>query len=212
MRKLTLVVFCLFICGCVATSKTVEKKSLPGKTVIPEKVETVAPAAEAPAPMVPEVTRETVMPETPPAIEEVHKKVLTYSQITNLLSKFIDIQPVNDASGQPRYIGTSESGFVTLGIIGDKQNITTSSLKLYYPIDIPAPEVDLNNAMMIRFLKNVAPEIEDWPVRASAMANRLYAIQSARIQEGVVLRDVMIQVIYDKDEYSISIIVTPNNS
>lgn len=188
--NLILLILFLFISGCATGSKTLKqhgamKEQLPAKTSA-EKTRAIQSSAEA-AP--------------PPRI--------AYAQITNLISEFLNIKAMdNTLAGQPRYVGVSENKLVTLEIIGDRDKAAIASIKLVYPDDIETVSADLNNAMMLRFLKNVAPENKEWSNNVKDITNKFYSLQIGQTkEEDMALQDKMIKILYDKNTASVTLTV-----
>ena len=212
MNKLTVfIILSLFISGCAVTSKTVR----------PTRV------TEASAP----VTQEKMLPHIHPIVDEsvaeVHPMALdapeiaeesvpqqqvkmTYSQITNMIGEFLDIQSVETDHGQYKFSGISENNLVTLELIGARDNISQASMILVYPEDIEPLNTDLNNAMMIRFLRNVAPEFEEWSTSVKDITGKFYATDiGSTEEEEIILGEKIIQILYDKNIDSITLRVGP---
>lgn len=215
-RALGCLIFCLFITGCAARSRVIKEvdlgpeapKPVVKKEAIKErKVEKDMAVASAPTPSpAPSVEKpqsfQPAIPEQPAAPEKI-----TYNQITNLIGEFLDIKPADNASGKPRFVGISENKLVTLEMIGDKDNISITSIKLVYPDDIEPVNADLNNAMMLRFLKNVAPEIKDWSSNIKDIVNRFHSLQLGdKKEETVSLGGKDIKIVSDKSSNSITVI------
>ena len=178
----------LFISGCVASSKTTRPISIP----------------KAPTPIIEQPVE--ALPSELPVVKE--KPAFTYSQITNLISKFLDIQPAGEVSGKQRFMSTSENSLVSLEIIGSMDNVSEASMSLVYPKDIEIINSDLNNAMMVRFLRNIAPEFNDWSNRTKDILNKFYAMNIGETgEEIIVLGEKTIQVLYDRNIDSISLTV-----
>ena len=56
--------------------------------------------------------------------------------------------------------------------------------------------------MMYRFLKNIAPEFQDWQSRTKEILNKFYSMQAGiqvTNQEDIRLSNKVIQVLYDKN-------------
>lgn len=200
MNKSTIfIVLGLFISGCVATSETVKPTSLPEKPV---------PVIQEPVPV---IQGETI-PEPAPVVEQPliqERTGMTYVQITDVINEFIEIKPAEGISGQPRFLGTSENNLVILEIMGEKDNISQASIKLTYPKGIEPVNADLNNAMMLRFLRNIAPGLEDWPNRVKGIVERFSALDiGGRKEEKIVSDGKAIDILYDKSTDSIKIMVS----
>lgn len=211
-RVMVLIFVLLFASGCATTTKTSKQpnvlqgplpaveEQLPPKTPpitnIEGEIQNVPlQEAELDIPAAIQIPTETAAPSK-----------ITYLQITNLINEFLDIEPVEAASGQPRYIGTSENKLVTLELIGDKDNIAIATMKLIYPKDIEPVNVDLNNAMMLRFLKNVAPDVKEWSNNVKDITSRLYSMQLGQTkEEEISLQDKLIKILYDRNSSSITV-------
>lgn len=190
----------LFISGCVALSKTAQQISIPK-----EPTPIIETEAIPKAPSIMEQPVGALSSELPVTKE---KPVFTYYQITNLISEFLDIQPVREGSGEQMFTGTSENSLVGLKIIGSMDNVSEASMSLSYPKDIEAINFDLNNAMMLRFLRNIAPEFKDWSNRTKDILNKFYAMNIGETgEERIVLSGKTIQVLYDRNINSISLTV-----
>lgn len=198
-RLIKFVILGLFISGCATTPKTLEP--------------TTAPEKQAP------IVKGQMLPEMPPVTKQPvvakgvaipqQQTIITYSQVTNLIEEFLDIKPIESVSGKPMFLGTSETNLVTLEIIGDKDSVSQTSMRLIYPKDIETINVDLNNAMMLRFLKNVAPEFEEWPSRVKEIINKFSSIEAGnREKENIALDKKIIQVLYERNKNINSIILT----
>jgi hypothetical protein len=86
---------------------------------------------------------------------------VSYDQIMEYLDMFIIMERAADADGQPKYIGqTKNNGMATLEIIGEKNNITSTTLMLGVPKDSPAI-IAINTALLKNFIQNIAPEWKD---------------------------------------------------
>ena len=133
---------------------------------------------------------------------------VSYSDITNLIGEFLDIQSIETPSGQPKFLGVSENALVTLEIIGEKEDVEQASMKVFYPEDIEVVNAELNNAMMIRFLKNSAPEFaeQEWSNKFEEMINRFYLMQPGDVEEDeiMLLGGNVIRISYDKNTSSIT--------
>ncbi|MFH1854007.1 MAG: hypothetical protein ABH815_01705 [Candidatus Omnitrophota bacterium] len=189
----------LFVSGCAASTKTAVKSTpvspAPEHLVVVEPVVEKEAVKEAPVVVKVSQVRETVLPAR-----------ITYAQVTNLIDEFLDIKAADNISGQPHYIGTSENKLVTLEIIGENDNIAIASIKLIYPKDIESVNADLNNAMMLRFLKNVAPEIKDWPSNIQDIINRFYSLRlGEKKEENISSNNKNIKIVCDENEGAIII-------
>lgn len=207
-----IIILGLFLPGCVASSKTVKP------TTVPPERPTV-------------VTQEKILPEKPLIVEQPVAEIrhpvsdaiqiaekplyqqqigVSYSQITNLISEFIDIQPIENSPGQRKFLGSSDNNLVTLEIIGEEDNISEASMRLIYPRDIEPVNADLNNAMVLRFLRNTAPEFETWPPIIKDMINKLHAMDvDGKEEDKISLGEKIVQILYDKNINSITVTVRP---
>lgn len=184
-KRMVLYVFLgLCISGCAAHSKTVK----------PTTVSTVTPAV---------VTEKTLQKE--PRLTE--KIDITYSQVTNLIDEFLDIEATQTPSGKPMFLGQSENKLVTLEIIGEKDSVLQASMKLAYPEDIIGTKADLNQAMLLRFLKNTAPEHGDWSKEVKKIIDKFYSMQVDIEEEEITLEQKLIHVLYDKNKTCIVVTV-----
>lgn len=200
-KALGCLILCLFVAGCAARSKVIkeavkEQKVRKDMTVASVPIPSPAPSIEKPQSFQPAIPEQPAVPEK-----------ITYNQITNLIGEFLDIKAADDASGQPRFVGTSENKLVILEMIGDKDNISITSIKLVYPDDIEPVNADLNNAMMLRFLKNVAPEVKDWSSNIKDIVNRFHSLQLGdKKEETILLGGKDIKIVTDKSSNSITVI------
>lgn len=204
MRQISIVVVViLFIAGCVASSQTVKPST------VPEESGSIIQAQAMPA--TPPIAEQPVAESVPQIVEQVvgqQQIEITYAQITNLLSEFVDIQPVEDISGTPRFLGTSDNGLVTLEIIGSKDNISQASMKLVYPKDIVVVDADLNKAMLLRFLRNAAPEFTEWPSRVDGIITKFAAMDiGVEEKEKSTYGEKVIETLYNKNIDSVTVTV-----
>lgn len=205
MKKITLFLvlfFSLFIFGCAASSKTIR----PSEEALPAVEEKIV--SETPVVMPEQPAIQPPFPHPIEPILETKPERISYSQITNLIGDLIDIKEASNVPGENRYLGISDNKLVMLEVAGDKEDITQASIKLIYPKDIDKANADLNNAMMERFLKNAAPEFSDWPARVKGILERLNSIPSEgdRIdRENIIIRNKLIEVLYDKDIGSVTL-------
>jgi hypothetical protein len=106
-----------------------------------------------------------VMEETVATPISTTKKIgVSYDQMMSYLSNSFTMEESTPVDGEDRYMGTSSSGLAVLEIIGEKDNITQTSLMIGIPNDDSSLVVE-NSAIMVRFLKNAVPEwdgITDW--------------------------------------------------
>ncbi len=169
-----------FISGCTASSKTIQSVNSPKEPTPTIKAELVPVAGP----------------------------IASYPQITNVISEFLDIKPAESGPGEERFLGVSENNLVSLEIIGGMDNISQVSMSLVYPKSMETLSADLNNAMMLRFLRNVAPEFEDWSNRTKDILDKFYRMGVGKIEEETIILDQKaIQVLYDKSLDSIILTV-----
>lgn len=202
MKNLIFYLFLVvFVSGCAASSKTVKPASAP---------KAPAPAMESkPMPKTTQMKEEALKVKD---AKEMSMSVLpiNYAQVTNVISEFLHLNPAEDISGESGFAGTSENNLVVLEIIGTMDNISRVSMNLVYPKDMEAVDADLNNAMMLRFLRNVAPEFKDWSNRIKDILNKFYAMNAGEIKEERIPFDKKeIRLLYDKNMNSISLTVEP---
>ena len=201
------IILCLFIAGCVSSSKTVVPSDAPSQSSMPVAAEEVIVEA-------PQVIHEPLVEAAPVVVFHEPMNIeepvrITYSQITNLIGEFLDIQSLHGSSDQPVFLGTSENNLVILEIVGEKDNVMEASIRFTYPPDISAVNTDLNNAMMLRFLKNAAPEYSEWPVKISEIMTSFRSLQmGSRQEDAIVLERKLIQVLYDKNIDAITLTLT----
>ncbi|MBL7132343.1 MAG: hypothetical protein ISS45_13285 [Candidatus Omnitrophica bacterium] len=188
------IIFCLLIAGCVSSSKTVMPSDAPPQPIVPVVAEEV-------------IAEVSLVIEKPVKIEEPVR--ITYNQITNLIGEFLDIQSLQGGSEQPIFLGTSDNKLITLEIVGEKDNVIEASMRLAYPADINAVNTDLNNAMMLRFLRNAASEYTEWPVKIKEIMSRFNSLQiGTRQEDTIALERKVIQVLYDKNINAITLTLT----
>ena len=210
MNKINLaLMLILVISGCVTGSKAVKPSS--GETgqflpAIPAIEESIFPE---PQPVVYNTSVESAISAVPvkPESRFVKESMLEpvkikYSQITNLISEFIDMKENNAAGGENNYIGVSEDKLVKFQIRGNKDDVKEASMKLSYPKGMDNASVKLNNAMMSRFLKNAAPELPDWHSRIKKILNKFDSMKAGAqgiSEEDMKLSNKNIKVLYDKN-------------
>ena len=84
---------------------------------------------------------------------------ISYHQVMEYLSDFFSMEKSPLVDGRDRYIAQSANNMAILEIIGNKNNISSTTLSVFFPND--APEILIENtAMLLRFLKNTVP---GWP-------------------------------------------------
>jgi len=93
---------------------------------------------------------------------------ISYNQTMEYLDQFISMSKSSDVDGQPRYMGQTSDNLAMLEIIGNKNDVSQASLMIGIPND--APKILIRNtAILLRFMKNVAPEWKsgsDWATSA----------------------------------------------
>ena len=213
MKNIALVIiFALAISGCVTGAKEVKPSSEKAINAIPSIEEknisgtqkvfsgnTAEPATPPPVSVVEPVPYNVSKP-IPEPIPEPSK--IQYSQITNLISEFIDMKDNSAVSGEKGYLGVSENKLAVFEIKGNKDDVKEASMKLMYPKGIDKTSAELNNAMMSRFLKNIAPEFQNWQGRTKEILDKFYSMQTGvRVtnQEDIRLSNKIIQILYDKN-------------
>ena len=214
MNKISFYVFLvLFISGCITTAKTVKPTTMPVGPVSTVQKQTF------PVPVKQPVAKENIAvapsPKVHPAIAKaspvsresmIQEPPITYSQITNVIDEFLDIKPVEVISGKHRFLGISENNLVTLEVLGSADNVSEASMKLVYPNDIEKINADLNNAMMLRFLRNIAPEFKDWSNRMQGILKRFYGVASGNIAEDkITFGQKILHILYDRKTNSITL-------
>jgi hypothetical protein len=106
--------------------------------------------------------------------------------------------------GELRFLGFSENKLVSLEIIGNKDNVSEASMKLFYPNDIDVFNIDLNEAMMFRFLNNIAPEFGMWQSKVKDIVGRFNSMgPNISERESMVFNKKIIYILYDKKASSI---------
>jgi hypothetical protein len=195
----------LFISGCATTGPNISKQSEDQPRISKEE-SSAQIAPEAVKEKKGAITAPPVSGQQPLAELPVPPRV-TYAQVTNLINEFLDIKEEdNTPTGQPRYIGVSDNKLVTLEIVGDKEKIAIASIRIIYPDDIEPVSADLNNAMMLRFLKNIAPEIKEWSNSVKDIMNQFSSMQIGQTkEEDIALQDKMIRILYDKTAASVTV-------
>ncbi|MFC1623886.1 hypothetical protein ACFL28_01000 [Candidatus Omnitrophota bacterium] len=207
-KKMALVIACLSIAGCAVSSQTVKPIStqeVSAPQALPETVAITEEIIEEEIATLP-ITKE---PEIVQIIKDVQAPGrITYSQITNLIDGFLDVQPTEDASGQSKFLGLSENKLVTLEMVGTKDDILQTSIELIYPKNIETIDADLNNALMLRFLRNAVPGFKGWPASVTDIMNKFNSIQlGSTKEERILIGKKIIDVLYDKDISSITVTV-----
>jgi len=208
MKKIALVIiFVLVVSGCVTGAKEVKPSSEKAVNAIPsiedkdisETQKVFSGNAGESVTLSPVSIVEPVPYNIPEPIPEPAK--IRYSQITNFISEFIDMKDNSAISGESGYSGVSENKLTVFEIKGNKDDVKEASMKLMYPKGIDKTSAELNNAMMSRFLKNIAPEFQDWQGRTKEILDKFHSMQTgvqATNQEDIRLSNKIIQILYDK--------------
>ncbi|MDP2922011.1 MAG: hypothetical protein Q8O12_06595 [Candidatus Omnitrophota bacterium] len=188
---------CLIFSGCVTGAKTV--KSSPVQQINPPvTMEQSSPMVIEPIGPVREIIQEPVR--------------IQYSQITKLISNLINIEEKISSEGENEYLGISDNKLTVLEIKGSKDDIKEASMKLMYPKGIDKASAELNNAMMARFLKNAAPELQDWDTRVKDMLVKFDSLETGIngiTKEDIALTNKIIQILYDKNANYIMVTLKP---
>lgn len=199
MKNMALVlIFALAVSGCVTAAKEVKPTSEKAVNVIPPMEEKGISDAQK---IIPVNAGEPVAPAAKP-------DKIQYSQVTNLISEFIDIKDNSAISGENGYLGISENKLTVFEIKGNKDDVREASMKFIYPKGIDKASAELNNAMMSRFLKNIAPEFQDWQGRTKEILDKFHSIQTGTQdinQEDIRLGNRIIQILYDKNADCIAV-------
>ena len=209
MRKINLflaVILVLIISGCVTGSKTVKPSSseaVKHAPIIEEKKVSETPITVSQNPVEPavmaKVPRKIELPPLHPVMPVPKPAKIQYSQITNLIREFIDM---NAVPGENGYMGFSENKLTILEIKGDKDDVKEASMKLVYPKGIDKTSAELNNAMMSRFLRNIAPEIQDWHNRVETILDKFSSLGTGYegiSEENIPLDYKSIKILCDKN-------------
>ena len=75
-------------------------------------------------------------------------------------------------------------------------------MKLVYPKGIDKTSAELNNAMMSRFLRNIAPEIQDWHNRVETILDKFSSLGTGYegiSEENIPLDYKSIKILCDKN-------------
>jgi len=183
MNKINLslvLMFILVISGCITGSKAVKPSSSETGKSIP-------------------AMQKKSLSETSVTVSSVKMR---YSQITNMLSELIDIKESSTASGDNNYLGISENKLTIFEIRGNKDDIKEASMKLIYPKGIDKVSVELNNAIMSRFLKNAAPEFLDWQTKVIKILDKFNSLKAGiqgTSEENIALNNKIIKILCDKN-------------
>ena len=209
MRKINLflvVISVVIISGCVTGSKTVKPSSseaVKHVPVIEEKKVSETPITVSQDPVEPAIHTPSQVVGYPSMPQPIRQPVkMQYSQIANIVSEFIDMKEKSDVPGESRYVGVSENKLTILEIKGDKDDVKEASMKLVYPKGIDKTSAELNNAMMSRFLRNIAPEILDWHNRVETILNKFSSLGTGSegiSEENIPLSYKSIKILCDKN-------------
>jgi len=137
---------------------------------------------------------------------------IQYSQIANLISNLINIEEKSFDNGENGYLGISDNRLTIFEIKGGKDDIKEASIKLVYPENIDRPNAELNNAMMARFLKNAAPELQGWDVRVKEIIGKFDSLEAGMngiSKEDIELANKIIRILYDKNASYIIVTLKP---
>jgi len=200
--------FIFVISGCVTGSKVIKPSPAEtGKSApdIEQKNIAVPQSAVSSVPAEPVVVQTASVAEARPyAVKSKPKTApkIQYSQIMNLIGEFIDMKESNAIAGENSYLGVSENKLTIFEIKGDKDNIKEASMKLIYPKGIDKTSVELNNAMMSRFLKNAAPEFQNWHSKIKGILYKFYSMETGAYgtaEEDIELSNKIIRILYNKN-------------
>lgn len=198
----------LFVSGCTATSKSVKSdRSVKSRTsVVKDSGREERPTATK------KITAVKVAAKTDDVPRSIKSPVvetpMTHSQITNVISEFLSIQSTENASGEPVFLGSSENKLVSLKLTGDARDISEASLELTYPEDIDSVNADLNNAMMLRFFRNISPGTTDWQDQVKEIVDRFHALSAGSREKGDIMSERgAIEVLYDKNKGAIRLTI-----
>ncbi len=184
------ITLCFFIVGCVTSSKTTR----PTTCISKENSTALEEVGLQRCPF----TAETVTVDKP----------ITYSGITNVIDVFFEIQSKETGFGETKFLGSSDNALMNLEILGREEEVLEASLKLSYPKDIRNVDSDLNNAVMLRFLKNVSLGYKEWPKDVKGIMNKFSSMEiGKREKDRIVLGKRIIDVIYDKKIDTITLTV-----
>ena len=93
---------------------------------------------------------------------------ISYNQIMEYLDQYISMSKSSDVRGQTSYMGQTSDNLAILEIIGNKKDVSQATLMIGIPNDAPKILVR-NTAILLRFMKNIAPEWKsgsDWATSA----------------------------------------------
>jgi len=206
MNKINLslvLMFILVISGCITGSKAVKSSSSETGKPIPAMQK--KSLFETPVTVSSDAIERKNIVRTLTAVDNKLTKSsvkMRYSQITNMLSELIDIKESSTASGDNNYLGISENKLTIFEIRGNKDDIKEASMKLIYPKGIDKVSVELNNAMMSRFLKNAAPEFLDWQTRVIKILDKFNSLKAGvqgTSEENIALNNKIIKILCDKN-------------
>lgn len=109
---------------------------------------------------------------------------ISYNQIMEYLGQYISMSKSTDVRGQPRYMGQTSDNLAMLEIIGNKEDVSQTTLIIGVPNDAPNILVR-NSAMLLRFIKNVAPE---WESGSDWAASALKRVSSTGDSEEIIIK------------------------
>ena len=123
--------------------------------------------------------KEEIEPQEEPQQETLG---ISYNQMMNYLSNFFTMEKSTPVDGQDRYMGETSSGLAILEIIGEKEDITQTTLLIGIPSDNYEILIE-NSAILIRFLKNAVPEWEESSDWATTSLEKMTESTSTREEE-----------------------------
>lgn len=97
---------------------------------------------------------------------------VSYDQMMNYLSNFFTMEKSSPVNGVDRYMATTTNGLAILEIIGNKDNISQTTLLLGLPNDNSTVAIE-NSALLLLFLKNAVPEWKDRDTWATASLKKI---------------------------------------
>jgi hypothetical protein len=99
---------------------------------------------------------------------------VSFDQINAYLESYITLKKSSAVDGQDRYMGSTADSLAVLEVIGPKNDVVQASLIVGLPND--APQILARNmGMLIRFIKNVAPEWKGGSEWATAAIGKVTA-------------------------------------
>jgi hypothetical protein len=87
---------------------------------------------------------------------QISRLGISYNQVMNGLSKDFSMRKSTPVDGQERYIGMVRNELAVLEVIGDRNNITKTSLTIAL-VNNSDKDVAINTALLYIFLRNVVP-------------------------------------------------------